>query len=375
VAVLAQRPSVSIVGFRVHVSVDDVVYDPIAGQKDFAAYGKIVNATYDDTTDDLDESVGVQVEMFGPDDIQSQTDTQRDDDNLLAFFGDTGEIASCGAMSNLGSGVKRVYLRRRLYGTAKASHAIGTEVWFIQRSQLVPVSNVAFVADATVFFKLQTLTATQELPIDDAPAFSTIISGASVAEIPPPRFDRPGGIGDANQGASFGADGADFGALFIQMESGTPAGSVVFWNTTNTDATESDPAVVYGTNIGLVIANITGNVTVTAAVRGPDGRWSRQRRATFTRVPQTSGTPVTPQVATPAFGKSSGTWGHTAVSGRITCATAGATIKYDKGAGTVTYTAGTTVSLLVGDTIDIWAEKSGFTTSETASYDNIDPNI
>src|SRR5207244_7663324 len=55
VAVLAQRPSSQIVGFRVYSSVDNASYDLVAPENNFAAYGKVVDAAYPSSTADRSE--------------------------------------------------------------------------------------------------------------------------------------------------------------------------------------------------------------------------------------------------------------------------------------------------------------------------------
>lgn len=176
IAVLAQRPSPLIVGFRVHASPDDETYDLLAAHNNFAAFGKVVTADYPDSTADLDTLIGIQFELFGVDNITSQTDTQRDDNNLLLVV--DNEVMSVGEVSALGAGKYKAFVRRELFGTEKATHAIDAHCWFILRERLVRIENQNFARSATVFFKLQPFTAQQELLLTDVTAFTYLFHSA-----------------------------------------------------------------------------------------------------------------------------------------------------------------------------------------------------
>jgi hypothetical protein len=160
VAVLAQRPSDSVTAFVTHVSRDDDVYDIAAPRNNFAAYGRVVNAAYPAVGPVLDTATGIQVEIFGVDNIGSQTDTQRDDRNLLLFV--NGEIMSVGQVTPLGAGKYRIYVHRSLYGSTQSFHAIDSECFFIYRNNITPIDNRIFVAGETCFFKLQPYSSNQE---------------------------------------------------------------------------------------------------------------------------------------------------------------------------------------------------------------------
>jgi len=165
VAVLAERPSAPILGFRTHVSKDNVTYDLVAQQTFFAVHGKIKTAAYVATTPIVDTSVGMVVELYGVDleSIVSQSDQERDDHALLVWVGN--EIMSVGSVTALGSGQYRVYLKRGCYGTQQAAHAIDSDCWFVFRDHIAPIANANFIPGNTVYFKLQPYTATENYDI------------------------------------------------------------------------------------------------------------------------------------------------------------------------------------------------------------------
>jgi hypothetical protein len=170
IAVLAQRPSDKMAGFAVHCGLDEDAFDLVAPHNHFAAYGKIVDVAYPDSTDTLDTTVGFHVELFGVDKINAQTDTQRNDRTVLIVI--NNEIMSEGLVEPLGAGKFKVFSLRALYGTEKQTHAIGDEVFFIERAKIVPIENRNFAPGATRWFKLQAYTATQEYDLALVDPFS-----------------------------------------------------------------------------------------------------------------------------------------------------------------------------------------------------------
>jgi hypothetical protein len=159
IVVLAQRPTADTIGFKIHSSIDDSSFHQIGAHTHFAVYGKIGGTNYSGTTADVDTTVGALVDLFGTDlgFVVSQTDQQRDDRKLLMFY-ETGEIASVGTVTPVGNGRSNIKQARGLYGTDKTQHNIGEGVWFIFRSQLVPLTDENFALGATRHFKFQPYT-------------------------------------------------------------------------------------------------------------------------------------------------------------------------------------------------------------------------
>jgi len=168
VAILAERPSSHVIGFRTYVSTDDETYDQVEQQSYFAVRAKIKAEDYPEDTDVVDTTVGMVVDLYGRDlaTIVSQSDQQRDDMTLLVWAGN--EIMSVGEIEALGDGRFRVYLRRGCYGSVQAAHSIDDEVWFVFRSQVNAIGHAIFDPGATVYFKLQSYTATQNIDLAEA---------------------------------------------------------------------------------------------------------------------------------------------------------------------------------------------------------------
>ncbi len=156
IAILAQRPSTDILGFKIYVSVDNTTFDLAGTQHHFAAFGKVRSTAYLNTTADLDTAVGMIVDLLGTDlgivADSSQTDQQRDDRNLLSFV--DSEIMSVGGVTALGAGREKLFQRRALYGTAKATHFVDANCWFIFRDWIDPIGNKNFLGGTTRYFKL-----------------------------------------------------------------------------------------------------------------------------------------------------------------------------------------------------------------------------
>jgi hypothetical protein len=167
IAVLAVRPSSYVIGFRTHLSLDDVTYDVIAEQRSFAVRGRVKTEAYIAGTDNLDTTVGMVVELYGEDleTVAALSDAQRDNYTGLWFAGN--EIGSWGDVAALGAGLFRIFGRRAIYDTIKALHAIDEDVWFIFAKNLVPIENANFTNGSTRYFKLQPFTATEAVEVGD----------------------------------------------------------------------------------------------------------------------------------------------------------------------------------------------------------------
>lgn len=183
VGIFAQRPSAHILGFHVHVSPDDEIYDKVATGVHFATLGQLAGA-YSAATADLDTVTGVTLDLFGTDleSIVSQTDAQRDDNNLLLFV--DGEVMSVGQITALGSGRYNMKARRALFGTTKAAHFSEADCWLVYRRELVALDHRLFVPGATVYFKLQPYTFGEDHDIDEIdPIAHTFADSSAVRSI------------------------------------------------------------------------------------------------------------------------------------------------------------------------------------------------
>lgn len=69
----------------------------------------------------------------------------------LVFIGD--EVFALAGATLVGGGTYRLKVVRQRFGTRKATHAVGDEVWMIARSDLQPVTHPAFVVGNSYTFK------------------------------------------------------------------------------------------------------------------------------------------------------------------------------------------------------------------------------
>ncbi len=156
IAILAQRASTDILGFKIYVSLDNTTFDLAGTQHHFAAFGKVRSAAYSSATADVDTAVGMIVDLLDIDlgivADSSQTDQQRDDRNLLSFV--DNEIMSVGGVTALGAGREKIFQRRALYGTAKATHFVDANCWFIFRDWIDAIASRNFAPGVTCYFKL-----------------------------------------------------------------------------------------------------------------------------------------------------------------------------------------------------------------------------
>lgn len=184
IAIFALRTDAAMRGFHVHTSVLGTTFDLVSERNHFAIFGKIKSAAYG-VTATPDTVTGMIVDLYGADldQLTPQTDSQRDDNTWLAFTAG-GEIMSVGDKTALGSGRFKIFPKRGLYGTAIASHAIDTDVWFIRRADLIAIENANFIAGATRYFKLQAFTQTQDFDLASATSFPFVFGSGSAVSIP-----------------------------------------------------------------------------------------------------------------------------------------------------------------------------------------------
>jgi hypothetical protein len=180
VAILALRTDVAMRGFHVHTSVDNTSFVLASERNHFAVFGKVKSTAYVDSTDVVDVSVGMVVDLYGPDldGLTPQSDQARDDNTWLCFCG--AEIMSVGDIEALGDGRYRIYFLRAVYDTRPATHAVDADVWFIPRANITSIENANFLSGSTRYFKLQPYTIDQELDLADATSFAY-----SFASLPP----------------------------------------------------------------------------------------------------------------------------------------------------------------------------------------------
>jgi hypothetical protein len=139
--VLAQRPGRLVSGFKLWHSFDDAAFYENNPPMVFGAYG-VLTVAYPNTTADLDQTVGMTVELFGVD-LIPDSNGHILDYTVLCFC--DNEIMSCGLQTALGSGVYKVWMYRGRYGTVKSTHAIGAKAFFILRANIFGAANKLFL--------------------------------------------------------------------------------------------------------------------------------------------------------------------------------------------------------------------------------------
>src|SRR5207302_1375462 len=118
----------------------------------------------------------------GLSDVISQTDTQRDNNNLLLWV--DNEIMSIGQITALGSGRYKMFVRRALYGTAEAAHSVNADCFFIFKNKLTRIQAANFAAGATRYFKLQPYTPLNQLDLSQVTSIShTFPAGPAVGSV------------------------------------------------------------------------------------------------------------------------------------------------------------------------------------------------
>jgi hypothetical protein len=106
------------------------------------------------------------------------------DYTVLCFV--QSEIMSVGRLTALGGGVYRTYMYRARYGTAKVSHVVGTNCYFVMRENIVRLQNKSWEAGVTQYFKLQPYDQRQDFDLAGEPSFAYTFLGGALEPPPAP---------------------------------------------------------------------------------------------------------------------------------------------------------------------------------------------
>jgi hypothetical protein len=351
VAVLADRSSTDVIGFRSWLSADGTTYSIAAERNSFAVFGQL-GSNYSAATSNPDDTTGAQIFLFGADlsTIVSQSDAARDDNTLLLII--DSEIMSVGTVTALGDGLFKFFVKRGLYGTTIAAHTSGAACWLIFRNQIVPISNRNFVNGATLYFKLQPITAQEDYDLASVTAFTYAFVALDVVPTPAISPGTQSFTGTLN--ASIMAD----------------AGLIVRYAFGTIPTVDSPEWPKSGGSYTTLAVSSSG--TLYAVAFTADGRASQPAVVTYTLV--SSGSTGSTTCGSVTWTKT-GTLGHSTLQVTPHCATPSSTIHYIKTGGSLTtYTSGT-ISLPVGSSIDFYASAAGMLDSPHSGFDNIDPNL
>lgn len=152
-APLAVRGGFATVFAHVLDSQDLISYDFLDDFTQFAIGGTLA-ADYPQETDALDLSVGMLVNLVGPDlALPGQSDIAMENGKLLVFVGD--EILSVRQFTYVSATQVRVFATRGKFDTGQLAHAAGEEVYVIKQRHLTRMTADAFSEDQQIAFKLQ----------------------------------------------------------------------------------------------------------------------------------------------------------------------------------------------------------------------------
>ncbi|MBA2585692.1 MAG: hypothetical protein H0U99_04335 [Chthoniobacterales bacterium] len=347
IAVMAQRSSVDVVGFRTWVSPNGTAYDLAAEKDSFAVYGELANF-YTSTTANPDTTAGAQIFLFGVDldTVVAQSDQARDDDTLLLFI--DGEIISVGQITALGNGLFKVFGRRSRYGSQVQVHGPGAACWFIFREKLTRILHTQFAPGNLPYFKLQPYTHLQDYDLASATPFTFSFG---IPGTPPTVSVSPGS-------QSF------TGTLNVSVV--PPSTATTRFTLDGSDvADDSQPWPQSGGS--LITLAITQSSVLKVRAFFDDG-WTTTPQVSADYVLVAAGSPGLGSVAPVAI-DFSGTKGKTSGTITLRCATASPTIKYSKnGAAFATYSAA--FAIVLGDTVESYAQATGFADSIHTYFDN-----
>lgn len=178
IAPLAVRGGAATIMAHVLDSQDGASYDFLEDVSKFAIGGTLA-AAYPAVTDPLDLSVGMLVNLAGPDQsLPGQSDIAMKNAKLLVFVGD--EILSVRTFSYVGAGQVRIFAKRGKFDTGQLAHGAGEQVYIIKKRNLTAMRADAFTeVGQQVLFKLQPCSLGQQFDLSLlAPQTLTIVGRA-----------------------------------------------------------------------------------------------------------------------------------------------------------------------------------------------------
>jgi hypothetical protein len=98
------------------------------------------------------------------------------------FIGD--EILSLSGATLIGGSVYRLQVIRQRFGTRKAAHTTGAEVWLISRSDIQPVTHPAIKFGVAASFKVVPLGSRRQLGIDNVDEAAKYLTGSPFVSTP-----------------------------------------------------------------------------------------------------------------------------------------------------------------------------------------------
>jgi len=182
-AVLAVRPHALVTGFRVHLGhnydfggmITPESFEILGGQTRFAIHGT-VEEEYADSTDVVDDTVGLLVRLDGLDKTLGEVDEFDGlTDELLVFVED--EMLSVFRIELVDVDLYRLFCIRARFDTVKATHASAAEVFITERANIQAWQHAHFRTDNAVVLKLQSVSRTDVSELSDAFEWDGNIAG------------------------------------------------------------------------------------------------------------------------------------------------------------------------------------------------------
>lgn len=172
-------------------------YRTVATGSRFALRGRLAQP-YGADTFCADEQVGAFVTLEGPDTILEWVANPSEQEELLAFVDD--EVMAVLGAALVAPATWQVFLARSMFGTARAEHVAGSEVYIARRDSLAAVQSRAFIAGTALKFKAARFAKYQD-EFSDADATDFSFTGAGLA-LPPANLRVNGRARDASFAAA-----------------------------------------------------------------------------------------------------------------------------------------------------------------------------
>lgn len=185
VAVLAERATTTDMGFVTWISDDNSIFDSTHQATTFAIHGVMQSSLASNIPQLTFDGVGFVVKLTGIDTarVQAQNSQAMYNYSTLVFI--DKEIMSLQNVTALGNGNFRITVLRGIYGSDSVGHDPGSQVWFIERNLLVPISWLPFTLGDTFYFKIQVYTHFSVFDLSSSSTIAFTISSINASLLGP----------------------------------------------------------------------------------------------------------------------------------------------------------------------------------------------
>ncbi len=173
-------------------------YTLLATSSRFTQFG-VVLVDYPAETETLDFDITLRVMLNEPDQLMDTvTGNNGLANELLVFVGD--EIMAIVGWTLAAGGAYALQVARSRFGTVRAAHSAGDEVYILYKSALTPLTHGAFQPGVEVALKIALTSGNFEQALDDVDATSITIAGDALT-LPPLNLRINGELRNATFGA------------------------------------------------------------------------------------------------------------------------------------------------------------------------------